>query len=82
MARKPKSVGEFDEEIKALQAKRAEALEARAAHIGKLADKAGLTMLDFADDALLKEFKAIADRFQNPPKTAPSAPVGRADQTL
>ncbi|GFE67037.1 TraC family protein [Litoreibacter roseus] len=81
MARKPKSVADFDEEIRALQAKRAEALEARAAHIGKLADKAGLTMLEFADDALLKEFKAIAQRFQNQPKAAPAAPVGRADQT-
>lgn len=69
MARKQKSVADIDKEIEALKAKRAEALEAQAAHIGKLAEKAGLTTLEIADADLLKEFKAVAGRFRKRPTT-------------
>lgn len=70
MARKPKSVSEIDKEIEALKAKRTEALEAQAAHVGKLAAKAELTTLDIPDADLLREFKAIADRFRSKPKAS------------
>ena len=69
MARKQKTVSEIDREIDALKAQRIAALEARADHIGKLAAKAGLTGVDISDAELLKEFKAIADRFQRQAET-------------
>lgn len=64
MARKPKSVVEIDKEIEALKAARVQALEAQATHVGKLAAKADLTALDISDADLLREFKAIAERFR------------------
>lgn len=73
MARKPKSVLEIDKEIEALKAARVEALEAQAAHVGKLAAKADLTTLDITDADLLKEFKAIAERFRKQQITSPAA---------
>lgn len=74
MARKPKSVADIDREIEALKAQRVEALEAQAEHVGKLAAKAGLTTLDISDADLLKDFKALAERFQRPstPQTSAS----------
>lgn len=73
MAKKTKSVADIDREIKALQAKRTEALEAQSAHVGNLAARAGLTELDIPDADLLKEFKAIAERFQKASTNAASA---------
>lgn len=75
MARKPKSVADIDKEIEALKAARVEALDAQAAHVGKLAAKAELTMLDISDADLVKEFKAIAERFRAQ-GTAPAAASG------
>jgi hypothetical protein len=68
MARRPKSVADIDKEIAALQAQRSEALEGRAVQIGKIAAKAELNLLDIPDADLLKEFKAIAERFRAKPK--------------
>ncbi len=75
MARKPKSVTDIDQEIEALRAQRVAALEARAAHIGKIAAKADLTTLEILDADLLKEFQQIADRFRHKsaPANAPNA---------
>jgi len=73
MARKPKSVADIDREIEALKAQRVEALEAQAELVGKLAAKAGLTTLDISDADLLKEFKALAERFQKRPASPASA---------
>ncbi|WP_029064087.1 TraC family protein [Labrenzia sp. DG1229] len=71
MARKSKSVADIDKEIEALKNRRLEALEAQAAHIGKIAAKAELTMLEISDADLLKEFKAIAERFRGRPAPSP-----------
>lgn len=68
MARRPKSIADIDKEIEALKAQRTEALEAKGVHIGKLAAKAELTTLDIPDADLLKEFKAIAERFRGESK--------------
>lgn len=76
MARRPKSIADIDKEIEALKAQRVEALDAQAAHIGKLAAKADLTTLDIPDADLLKEFKAIAERFRGKGK-ASAAPAHR-----
>lgn len=67
MARKPKSVTDIDREIETLKAQRSAALNTRAEQIGKLATKAGLTLLDISDAELLKEFKALAERFRRKP---------------
>ena len=72
MARKSKSVTDIDKEIEALKVARTAALDAQAAHIGKLAAKAELTLLDISDAALLKEFRTIAERFRKQ-GAAPSA---------
>lgn len=72
MARKPRSVSDIDAEIEALKKQRKEALEAQSAHIGRLAAKAGLTGLDISDAELVKEFEAVAARFQN--KASPPSP--------
>lgn len=69
MARKQKSVADIDKEIEALEAQRAAALNTRSEQIGKLAGKAELNVLDIPDSFLLKEFKAIAERFRNSRKT-------------
>jgi len=76
MARKPKSVVDIDKEIEALKAARAAAMDARAAHIGKLAAKAELTMLDMSDADLLEAFKTIAVRFRKQGATPAAAPHG------
>lgn len=79
MARKSKSVADIDKEIAALQAQREEALESRAVQIGKIAAKAELNMLDISDAELLREFKAIAERFRAPPKASiPASNSGKA----
>ena len=65
MARKPRTVSEFDAEIEALKQQRQKAVDQRSAHIGKLAAKAGLVELDVSDAELLKEFGAIAGRLRN-----------------
>jgi hypothetical protein len=72
MARKPKSVTDIDQQIEALRAQRVAALDARAAHIGKIAAKADLTTLEISDATLLREFQQIADRFRR--KSAPGSP--------
>lgn len=72
MARKSKSVTDIDKETEALKVARAAALDAQAAHIGKLAAKAELTLLDISDAALMKEFRAIAERFRKQ-RAAPAA---------
>ena len=77
MARKSKSVTDIDKEIEALKVARTAALDAQAAHIGKLAAKAELTLLDISDAAMLKEFRAIAERFRKP-GAAPTAASGSA----
>lgn len=64
MARRSKSVTDIDKEIEALKVARTAAMDAQAAHIGKLAAKAELTLLDISDAALLEEFRAIAERFR------------------
>lgn len=71
MVRKPKSVVDIDKEIETLKTQRIAALDARAAHIGKIAAKADLTTSDLSDADLLKEFQQIAARFRRV-----SAPTG------
>ena len=82
MARKPRTVSEFDAEIEALKQQRQKAVDRRSEQIGQLAAKAGLVELDVPDADLLKAFREIADRLRNQPgpnaKTAGVAkPAGR-----
>lgn len=65
MPRKPKSVSDIDRQIEELKEQRTKALEDRAVHIGTIAARADLTTLDISDADLLREFKALATRFQN-----------------
>lgn len=81
MARKTKSVAEIDKEIETLKAQRVAALDARADQIGKIAAKAELPLLDISDSDLLKEFKAIAERFRRKGPT-PSATLANKDATV
>ena len=65
MARKPRTVSEFDAEIEALKRQRQNAVDRRSKQIGQLAAKAGLVELDVTDAELVKEFGEIADRLRN-----------------